>query len=233
MSNPTYMKLHYIGTPAFIEQCEPIVSKNEFGLDVSTRKFRGASYLLSKFLSGLRQGGSATGSSVGGVIPAPSSGNAPSSLGVVGVSNSGQLYLQRWETTDENRGFSTVYLYYKGLLNGKIPNPQFFTDTATKSVTVTRPNQQNVQTTYDILYYARTNSYKYIANSLTAPLPKNLTVDAPTVINSVYTDSSGQRRSGFPNGLALEAIIERDQRSQVYGTPYYECEVVIAGVIGI
>ncbi len=229
MANPTYMGLHYIGKPAFIEQCEPIVSKNEFGLDVSVRKFRGATYLLAAFLAGLHQGQQGGIGGGGSAVVQNTPTGSPAGGGVTVSPASSQLYLQRWETNDDNRGFSTVYLYLKGLLSGKIPDPMFSTDTATKTVTVTKPGP----TTFDILYYAQTNTYRYIANSLTAPLPKGLTVSAPTIINSVFTNSFGQRQAGVPSDISLQAIIERDQRNQVYGTPYYECEAVVAGVISI
>lgn len=199
------MALHYVGVQTFTEQCEPIVGKNEFGMDTLQRVFRGATPLLASFLASLSQGS-----------------RAPSPYG--------QMALQTWETNDDNKGYSKVFLHYKGLLNGRIPNPKSSSETSTKSISVTR-TVSGQERTYDLIYKAATKTYLWISSWETAPYPSGISVGAPSIRYSVYTNTEGRRIAGFPPSLSLTADVDNDRRSEVYGTPFWENEVTIAGVI--
>jgi len=201
------MALKYVGEKQFTEQCEPIPAKNEFGIDTLQRKMRGATDNLEAYLAGLAQGN-----------------KAPSPWGA--------LYLQTWETDGNPKGYTEVTLHYKGLLSGKIPDPKISFSNATKSTTITAKNSNDDDVTYDILYISPQVIYKSVLNTKKGGAPSYDFAGDVTIRSSIYTDpDTGQRRGGFPPNLKFRQSVENDVFDPVYGSPYFERETTVSGVI--
>jgi hypothetical protein len=190
----------------------PVPSKNEWGIDVLTREFSGRADKYEAFVKGLAQG---TPFSVFG----------------------GTFYLQTW-TGQPHRSFPTVALTYKGLLSGKIPDPVYETDTSPKSCTKTvvasgtggggspTPNR-----TYEITYISTQRTYRFVSNEETSDPPQGLTYDPPQIVSEFYVDDDGKKQSGFPSGLTLIGIVEGNRKSKIFGTPFWENQLTVTGVV--
>jgi hypothetical protein len=242
------MSLALLGNCGFADAFEPAKSKNEWGIDVLTRKMIGARALLDAFLITLKQGRVFQG-----------------------------YFLQTWEP-DENPQVCTVTLTYKGLLTGGTPVPTIQTQitAASGSASVsfatenqgigrayqtiplyTQPTQfdnngqvqtseviarRNVYTTganVEFTYDAVQTVYRYITRGRPAA-PRYSVVDSefiPTVkaARGITADgtSFGKEQGIFLTFqiVVLENVIGFNS-SPVIGSPFYECEDVVRKELG-
>lgn len=203
------MPVSYNGSAIFHEQCQPHPSKNEFGIDTLSRKFRGPATKLSAFLSGLAQGQ---------------------------VYNS--FYLQTW-AADEDPVFPTVTLSYKGLLRRiPDPISTDDTAMQSVSLSTSRDDPEGsgkvINWVRDIQFWASTTTWKYISNSRpTAPRYTAINGNRnPVIFRSSITGSNGKVYAGAnaPADLitsltpAATSIVQSSSAEQVYGTPWFECQ---------
>lgn len=200
------MSITYVGETDFIAQSLPAPTKNEFGVDTMTVKYRGAAYKLAAFLKSLRQGAR----------------NA----------DDGRFYLQTWNA-DEGTAYVTVNLLYKGLLDG-IPNQTASDSVSLQTMTVNCSTPK--QATREMQFYAHETQYRYVTNTRPTNYrysnPSILI--APKLITSTITvqkdDGTSQvLRGSAPIGLltaltpAVVGINTGHTATPIIGTPYFEC----------
>lgn len=194
------MAIKFVGNCEFEECCQPFGSKDEWGLDVLQRKFRGRADKLSAFMGGLRQGAAFNG-----------------------------FALQTWYS-DDNPVFPTVLLTYKGLLSGNLPDPFISDSTSERSGTKTT-EVSGEERTYDYTYSSPQRTYRFIKNTLEPVADPVFSVASATVIQSWYVGPDGVRKSGYPPSVSPIGQVVSRSSTPVFGTPYREVEVIIAGIL--
>jgi len=131
------MSIVYIGEQDFVKQSLPIYSKNEFGMDVMTIRYRGPAFALESFLNALTQGDQDL--------------------------DDDRFYLQTWNV-DESPTYPTVTLIHKGLIDG-IPNPLTSTETSMQSLTVTT-DSLGYNASLDMQFWAPKTVYNFISDGI-------------------------------------------------------------------
>jgi len=239
-----YRNAVYIGQTNFDDVCQPIYSKSEYGIDVITRKMRGAAPNLLSFLNSLQQGQPMT--QLGTIDLGNVFGGFGRSSGL------SSFALQTW-TSDDDPVYPTVTLSYKGLLNGVLPKPiasnseSLQSTTITCAITTTDTVESGGKTltlsgnaTRSIQYIANQTEWKYVSNQrVDGGTQTEITGRSPIVLYSVIRDENASDADGnkFPlvftgqnaPGIYVVALTPAEIIQQtafecqiVPGTPYFE-----------
>lgn len=200
------MSLTFVGNCEWAMVEEPSPGKNDWGMDTLELVFSGRSDKYENFTKTLSQ--KATYNWGGGTFA-----------------------LQSW-TPSWHRSFPTVTLRYKGLINGRIPDPRYSDSTSQKSTSVTT-TVGGEERTYDILYVSPQVVMRYITNTRGfSQMPVLTGLGVPLIFASSYVDpSTGRRRSGNPSGISMYGLIESKNQEPIDGTPWFETEVTASGVV--
>jgi hypothetical protein len=224
------MALQLIGDCNFGDIHTPVRSKDEWGVDVLTRRMQGASSLLAAFIATLTQGQTLQG-----------------------------FYLQTWDD-DKHPIKPVVTLTYKGLFSGipaPIAVNDIVQQTGSVSANFSSENGGKgfqygidasgaplyaVGATREFAYFAPQTVWRYIRNGQpTGPSYSNIGFIAhPSIIKSRIVTSDGapfggNAPAGLVSALGLSAgLMTVGFRSvPIIGTPYFECQdIVIYGYPG-
>jgi len=233
-----YRNAIYVGQTNFDDVCQPVYSKSEYGIDIITRKMRGAASRLLAFVSSLQQG-----------QPMVSIGHIDISTGqnFPGFGNTNGLAsfaLQTW-TTDDDPVYPTVTLNFKGLLSGVLPKPlacnsqtlqtSSLSCNINTSATVIIGGQSftlSGHATRTIQYYANQTDWKYVTNQrISAGTQTELSGIDPIIRQSSIRDDNlgivfSQENAPAAYVTALFPAIVIQQMAfncdPVPGTPYFE-----------
>jgi len=196
------MSLVYVGEQGFVKQSLPAVSKNEFGVDVLTIRYRGPAFALDTYLATLNQGDVCADDS--------------------------RFFLQFW-SVEESPTYPTVTLTYKGLVNG-IPEEMASDDTSMQSLTVTTDTPSNASR--EMQFWATQTSYNYIADGRPSGPTYDSTSTGrdPVIFSSVIRDGDGNIYYGnAPIALvtaltpAIIDLVTGYSANPIYGTNFFEC----------
>ncbi len=197
------MSVTYKGEQEFVDQCVPAPVKNEFGIDVLSRKMRGRASGLLAFLLTLRQG-----------------------------QQYGRFYLQSWQP-DTDPIYPTVTLVYKGLVDGlpdAMINDQTSTQTVTISTSTPSNASRTIQfwapsTSYRYISLSRPNGFLYsgISND------RNPIVFSSVINDEQGIIYKGNAPAALVTALtpAIVNLQQSQDAQEVYGTPYFEVEEVV------
>lgn len=218
------MSVTIIGDGSFRDIDTPAKSKNEWGIDVLTRRMQGAASLLTSFISGLAQ-----------------------------AQTYQSFYLQTW-SDDRHPVKPTVTLVYKGLINGIPQPLKFNDIVPATGSTSANFADENGGAGYqygidsdgnplyalsavrEFAYYCPQTLWRYIAQGQpNGPQYGSLGfIRSAELIKSRIVTSDGAVFGGnAPAGLVSALAVEPETvtigfRSEpVVGTPYFECEDLV------
>lgn len=204
------------------DQFYPRPEKNEWGVDVLTREVRGCVPAYLEFETTLEQGAAFE-------------------------FNGKTFYLQTWQQIGDPV-FPGLRLTYKGLING-IPTASETRSATMQSATISAEVTSSTSTygdiyaaSKDVQYISPSSTWRYITTTQPTGAAYSDAFGSVTVLKSVITVNSikdEQERTFTMSNTAPAAVVTALTKSAlpiavshtsnpIYGTPYWECEDVVA-----
>lgn len=200
----------YLGKTIFDVCDRPKDYKSEYGIDQLVRRFIGATALLADFLRTLKQGQRF-------------------------VHNGSQWYLTSWEP-DDGKNWSIVNLNYRGFCEGRAPAPRYDNAAITQNITV-NATVGGEAVTREILYICRQTHWQFVLDRSPTGATIGVTKNPfePIIISSVITKGDQVYQGALAPAPLVAAttpavidFVLDPTASQVFGTPFFECEEVVA-----
>jgi hypothetical protein len=201
------MAVVYKGRVGFEDTCQPAPSKSEFGMDTVTRVLKGSALLLQDFIKTIR-----------------TKTQCPGYEG---------CQLQNY-STDQNPVFPSISLFYKGLIDGNLPDAIGYDEYVVQTMTITTDSPQKASR--EIQFEALATRWLYITRE--RPIGGSMTrtsyqfepqIREQKIILEDGTLIYGNADAGLVTALTPPVENRRLNfiANPVPGTIYFECEEVI------